>query len=251
VSKHKFAGTGNTTFRVIYEERSMNRTMQFASYLSGVILLLSGNVFAAHENCPNPADYPFNECELEGLRPGSYPYFDFGVRIKYKSRGEDGFDLKVKSDNDSNRADFLLDLDEVFQVVENPKYNLRAKYRDGAFVENKSWVEIKGAIPDLGITERDVLFYADLEGDPVLSDDGQLLGMNTTGLQCHSAFAMYCTEAESVYLAFLGALDPEQKKLKTSGIAVTTIPIPAAVWLFGSGLIGMVVMARRKHTNLG
>ncbi|MEN8106895.1 MAG: VPLPA-CTERM sorting domain-containing protein, partial [Pseudomonadota bacterium] len=26
------------------------------------------------------------------------------------------------------------------------------------------------------------------------------------------------------------------------------IPIPAAVWLFGSGLIGLVGMARRKHT---
>ena len=27
---------------------------------------------------------------------------------------------------------------------------------------------------------------------------------------------------------------------------VTTVPVPAAVWLFGSGLIGLVGLARRK-----
>ena len=30
------------------------------------------------------------------------------------------------------------------------------------------------------------------------------------------------------------------------GISLATIPIPAAVWLFGSGLLGLVGMARRK-----
>ena len=27
---------------------------------------------------------------------------------------------------------------------------------------------------------------------------------------------------------------------------VTVIPVPAALWLFGSGLLGLVVMAKRK-----
>jgi hypothetical protein len=29
-------------------------------------------------------------------------------------------------------------------------------------------------------------------------------------------------------------------------VAVTTVPVPAAVWLFGSGLLGLIGMARRK-----
>ena len=29
---------------------------------------------------------------------------------------------------------------------------------------------------------------------------------------------------------------------------VSSVPVPAAVWLFGSGLLGLVGLARRKHT---
>ena len=31
------------------------------------------------------------------------------------------------------------------------------------------------------------------------------------------------------------------------GVQVSTVPIPAAAWLFGSGLIGLVGLARRKN----
>jgi hypothetical protein len=37
-----------------------------------------------------------------------------------------------------------------------------------------------------------------------------------------------------------------QKKLGGVGITVNPVPVPAAVWLFGSGLIGLVGLARRK-----
>ena len=30
----------------------------------------------------------------------------------------------------------------------------------------------------------------------------------------------------------------------------TVVPVPAAVWLFGSGLIGLVGLARRKNTRI-
>ena len=38
---------------------------------------------------------------------------------------------------------------------------------------------------------------------------------------------------------------PDQLRVIT---AVSTVPVPAAVWLFGSGLLGLVGMARRKRS---
>jgi len=37
-----------------------------------------------------------------------------------------------------------------------------------------------------------------------------------------------------------------QKKLGGVGIQITAVPVPAAVWLFGSGLVGLLGWARRK-----
>lgn len=37
-----------------------------------------------------------------------------------------------------------------------------------------------------------------------------------------------------------------QKKLGGVGLEVTLVPVPAAVWLFGSGLLGLVGVARRR-----
>jgi hypothetical protein len=35
----------------------------------------------------------------------------------------------------------------------------------------------------------------------------------------------------------------------TIALAPTTVPVPAAVWLFGSGLLGLIGIARRKNHN--
>jgi hypothetical protein len=59
-----------------------------------------------------------------------------------------------------------------------------------------------------------------------------LIGMNTGGLVCY--FADFCTQNESVYIN----LD--------TGLAVTTVPLPGAVWLFGSGLLGLYGVTRKK-----
>ena len=37
-----------------------------------------------------------------------------------------------------------------------------------------------------------------------------------------------------------------QKKASAVGLEVTLVPVPAAVWLFGSGLVGLVALARRR-----
>ncbi len=35
----------------------------------------------------------------------------------------------------------------------------------------------------------------------------------------------------------------------TSSTVVSAVPVPAAVWLFGSGLLGLIGVARRKRAN--
>ncbi len=39
-----------------------------------------------------------------------------------------------------------------------------------------------------------------------------------------------------------------QKKFAAVGIVVNPVPVPAAVWLFGSGLVGLMVTARRRRS---
>ena len=46
----------------------------------------------------------------------------------------------------------------------------------------------------------------------------------------------------------IGLLGTGPSYLSIDGIAVTAVPIPAAIWLFGSGLVGLVGLTRRKHT---
>jgi hypothetical protein len=53
-----------------------------------------------------------------------------------------------------------------------------------------------------------------------------------------------------IYLSPLkDALNPGGSKgrYKTTGLAVTSVPVPATAWLLVSGLIGLVGVARRKH----
>ena len=57
-----------------------------------------------------------------------------------------------------------------------------------------------------------------------------------------------CTNSESIYVALSKAFSGDfGRNFMSMGIAVTTVPVPAAAWLFGSAL-GVLVWARRKVT---
>ena len=93
---------------------------------------------------------------------------------------------------------------------------------------------------------------ADLKGQ--WNSTGQLIGFNTMNIECHAAIdaLVDCTHNEVIYLSeLMDALNPggTKGKYKTTGLAVTSVPVPATAWLFGSGLIGLVGVARRKHTR--
>lgn len=196
------------------------------------------------------------------------------------------FNLEAKYDNESNlsTSKFLIDLDNIFDI-DNTRYRLKkVRVREGVVKSGK--VTIRGEIPGLGITKKPgrklpKLFKAKLEGGWTLSADGKLLGFNTTGkvkkkdgvkvnqgLFCHEAIALLvtCTDAESVYLALENALTDATpgetfktdatavttpgETFKIDAAAVTTVPIPAAAWLFGSGLLCLAGMARKRRNTI-
>jgi len=115
-------------------------------------------------------------------------------------------------------------------------------------------MSIKGTVFD-GATQiaSGTLFTASLTAfnfDPLTPSDSTLFGYNTSITFCQ-AFMM-CTDAESVYMlltdgqTFDSTAITNGKPQSFAAFGVTTVPVPAAVWLFGSGLLGMVGFARRK-----
>ena len=48
------------------------------------------------------------------------------------------------------------------------------------------------------------------------------------------------------FVSFFGFADVSAPQLGQYGIEISLVPIPAAVWLFGSGLLGLVGIARRR-----
>lgn len=62
---------------------------------------------------------------------------------------------------------------------------------------------------------------------------------NITGV--HSAFT------DVPLNGYAGTYDPANQLVYVNNISA--IPVPAAVWLFGSGLIGLIGVARRKHND--
>jgi hypothetical protein len=230
----------------------MNRIIiQTTSCLVGIFLLFGGNAYAA---CPDPGAFPFNDCSLPGIRDGSYPYFDQGIENveykrskKYSKNGK--FSLKAKGEN-MQRSQFLIDLDNVFDIDKTLKVNVNKK---GVA---KGKVKIKGIIDEFGMKKKKTLMKAKLEGGWTLSDDGLLFGVNTHKIICKH-LPVPCTKAESVYLALKESLNDaiSGEKFKTDAIAntdaiaVTTVPIPAAAWLFGSGLLALAGIARKRRNT--
>ena len=53
----------------------------------------------------------------------------------------------------------------------------------------------------------------------------------------------------AAWTAFDGTPYTEKFNITVNGVAPPEIPIPAAVWLFGSGLLGLVGVARRKKSQ--
>jgi len=72
-----------------------------------------------------------------------------------------------------------------------------------------------------------------------VNNDGAILNLHP----CLSAIG-WCGGGVSAHTSLGGV----QLTNSTYGTDVSAVPVPAAVWLFGSGLIGLVGLVKRKKT---
>jgi len=50
------------------------------------------------------------------------------------------------------------------------------------------------------------------------------------------------------FVSFFGFSDTSAPQLGQFGIEISQVPVPAAVWLFASGLLGLITISRREKT---
>jgi len=231
---------------------------QFLTLTVSIVALISLSNSASASVCTIPDS---NGYCIPGLVEGSYPYFDTAVKTTWDTKDNTliaSFDSSSGSGNDSTFfvsptesytvTSTQLDFDAVLDLVDMNETGNTA----GA-------IEIWGHIgPPLDINDppRELLMSADLTGRwRQDATDMSVVGFNTENIFCHASIEalVNCTASEVVYLDLDEAYDfsPGQEikghtKTKTAGAALTSVPLPAAVWLFGFGLLGLVGVARRK-----
>ena len=194
------------------------------------------------------ASFAANAFDLPGISPSGFG-FESDATIGWQKKGK-----KYTNSGDAKKVTAELYVsDSLSYLVEDLTFKLTANHDatvalgPGSFLNGD--LQIKGIITELGIDDITVLYEADLTSFN-FSGFGvdALFGYNTEMTFCHAALTAYCTPAESVYMEIQDgqSFNLDSKKFSANGFQVTTVPVPAAVWLFGSGLLGMVSIAKRK-----
>jgi hypothetical protein len=215
--------------------------------VAGVLAIGSTGSYAA--SCVDAAaTYPANGCALPGVVAGSFPYFENEITVDYdgkKLEKKGYFKLKASSVKEALGDIFAAD-DTTTYDIEKPKFKFKAKVGDPA-IEKVALgnLSIKGKIDGqkftvkakIGTSKNDLGAYD-------VSADGLTWGFNTTEITCKN-LPTPCTTDEVVYLNLATAVGGAVKE-STDAIAVTSVPVPAAAWLFGSGLLGLIGVSRRS-----
>jgi hypothetical protein len=175
---------------------------------------------------------------LPGITPSGSPAFTNNVRAHLAPNGM----LRIMGRGNQT---FSLDTGSGTMIGTGGKYTLTASFDDdGSFLSGS--VSISGMMAQVGITRPNTLLMSADLTSANLVDDPYLWGFNTTNIWCSPELLLECTMSESVYVALSNAFSGDfGRNFMSMGIAITTVPVPAAIWLFGSAL-GLLGWARRR-----
>ena len=189
--------------------------------------------------------------ELPGISPSGAPAFRNNVK----------FDLNTKANRlrVTGRKDFTYFDGTTGYAGQQSKYTLLVNFDNGGNFLNGS-VELRGGLSGGGINgsvpNNTTLVTADITKWAWGNENGSagptfdLFGFQTDNIVCSPLLLITCTVSESVYVQlddpFSGSFN---NSFKTTGIATTTVPLPAVAWLFGSAL-GLLGWVGRRNKRL-
>lgn len=218
---------------------------------------------------------------IPGVPPAGYPHFENEVKVTFKEarHSRDDDDDGDAAQHNHNLHKWTLEATkhgrtQIFQIdpdeahkVQSAKFNLVSAFdEDLNFLDGS--VSIEGKIKDLGVDTKTTLWEADLShfGFDNNASDGspESLGWTTTDPSGWAVDAGYWSGAdESVYLynftkgnkpsssipEMFGKGEGEKINDDLHATALTTVPVPAAVWLLGSGLLGLAGLGARAKKS--
>lgn len=120
---------------------------------------------------------------------------------------------------------------------------------------NVSWnniplINMGGGSQDCGTASDGICSGTDGDGNPFdipgIQNNGNSIAAVTCGVDCAFGDTFTLNYAARVPFDDVSGFGGVSYDLFLSGTVGTAVPVPAAVWLFGSGLLGLVGVARRR-----
>jgi hypothetical protein len=140
-------------------------------------------------------------------------------------------------------------------------YNITSPYSDLAYMYYVN-LDLKGYSDTAGNAQSNWGIF----GNGIINDiNSSRSGQNNVGLVLNLQNDTYWSNSEyaplpesawrfDVFAGYQGVYAPKVNvyhawAVRPGDVAASSVPVPAAVWLFGSGLIGLVIVTRRKNKS--